>query len=412
MQNTPKINLENYEIFIIDYLDHQLSNELMHEFMAFLEAHPLINEEIKGLEDFKLQAPASGVFDKDLLKKSEHISPPNIINTNNLDEFIIANQEAQLQKEELEALRVYLLAHPEAEKTQALIRQTTMKPNFSTRWPDKKLLYRLAVESTEPINNENIDEFIVGFYEGTLNAERTIELKSFLSIHTKAQAIFEHYSQIKMKADTNIIFEAKDNLKRKEKLLFFNQTAFRYVASLAAVLLVFLMFPSLLRNGEERLDFQTPQFKPIKNASDHHNEVFVDEISNQNLKKTYIAKARKKDLTNKTDREQIVIAKAAPMEPEVKIKHPSITQYQKPDYCFASDSPYNGYYEVTMAKSNFINQNPDLTKRLIKGVRNMLNINPEDINASDTRLTIWDVADVGIKGFNVLTESEATISHR
>ncbi len=84
----------------------------------------------------------------------------------------------------------------------------------------------------------------------------------------------------------------------------------------------------------------------------------------------------------------------------------------KPEFCFASSSITNGYYEVTMQKDNFINNNPDLKKRLIKGLRSTLNIDKEEIKAPEDKLTLWDLADFGAKSLSNLTETEITITRK
>jgi hypothetical protein len=68
------VNMENYEIFLMDYFDNNLSEESVAALMLFLDQHPEIKEEASGLFDFTL-IPEDISFDKESLKKSDNMPP-------------------------------------------------------------------------------------------------------------------------------------------------------------------------------------------------------------------------------------------------------------------------------------------------------------------------------------------------
>ena len=66
-----KINRNNYEAFLIDFLDGTLDAVLVAELMLFLEANPDIREEFDGIEDVSLESQNIHFTEKDFLKKTE-----------------------------------------------------------------------------------------------------------------------------------------------------------------------------------------------------------------------------------------------------------------------------------------------------------------------------------------------------
>ena len=75
-----KINLETYELYVIDYLEGNLSDDLQAEFDVFLLMNPEIKDELFELNSFAIQAIENINFDKSKLQKdlfsSENIEEP------------------------------------------------------------------------------------------------------------------------------------------------------------------------------------------------------------------------------------------------------------------------------------------------------------------------------------------------
>ena len=60
-----KINLHNYEAFLLDYIEGTLDQELENELMEFLELHPEIELEEFDLDSITLQSPSIKLKDKE-----------------------------------------------------------------------------------------------------------------------------------------------------------------------------------------------------------------------------------------------------------------------------------------------------------------------------------------------------------
>ena len=158
-----KIDRHNYEVFVLDYLEGNLSADQHAAMEAFLLANPDIAEEIEGLNEFTLEAPLEGNIDKDSLKKGALIS--------------------------------------------------------------------------ENIDLENWEHFAVAYHEGDLNISEESELFRFLEAHPEKDKEFQLFASVKMKPDEAIIFEHKEALKKKERVLVIPL----YLRVAASLLIVFLL---------------------------------------------------------------------------------------------------------------------------------------------------------------------------
>ena len=109
-----KINRNNYEVFLIDYLDRTLDTALEAELMLFLEAHPDIREEMEGLETVSLESQNIRFTEKNSLKKTE-IKTIAGIGEESFEEYFIAFYENDLSKIQQSNLDQFLKANPQLE---------------------------------------------------------------------------------------------------------------------------------------------------------------------------------------------------------------------------------------------------------------------------------------------------------
>lgn len=106
------INRENYEIWLVDYLDGALSATDQVMLLNFLEQNPDLKEELEGMEDAGIQlSPPEMVFaHKEGLKK--HIISVGTIDASNYETFFIRSIERDLNAKEEQELKRFLEANP------------------------------------------------------------------------------------------------------------------------------------------------------------------------------------------------------------------------------------------------------------------------------------------------------------
>jgi len=110
------INRHNYEAFLLDYLEQNLSPNMVAELMVFLEQHPDLKQELDELQAFEVLEPTSLPFDnKSMLKKDA------------LDNLMIAEIEGINTPLESKTLKQILKADKIAKNDFQLFKQTKLK---------------------------------------------------------------------------------------------------------------------------------------------------------------------------------------------------------------------------------------------------------------------------------------------
>jgi hypothetical protein len=116
------INLNNYEIYFIDYFDGNLTAEQAAELFLFLEKNPTLKEEFNAFNSISISdLNTHQVFeDKFALKV---LTTPT---SSSINEWLIAEIEGTLSKEQIKQLEVFLIANPQYNKDRELYKQTIL----------------------------------------------------------------------------------------------------------------------------------------------------------------------------------------------------------------------------------------------------------------------------------------------
>ena len=131
-----KINRSNYEICFLDFIDGNLSVDLVDDFLDFLKANPDLADELKSLSTLKLPDERI-VFEgkKNLLKKVANDRP-------DFDYRSVAALEGDLTKEEQEQFVREMRSEPEKQTAFLLMKNMHLSPDTGTLFPDKERLLR------------------------------------------------------------------------------------------------------------------------------------------------------------------------------------------------------------------------------------------------------------------------------
>lgn len=179
------INRKNYEAYFLDYRENNLSAEQVAELMVFLEENPDLKVEFETFENITLQPELEISFSKkEALKKSTIISTKNI-NSDNIDELLVANLEGDISEKEREELTTFMELNPKAKLESNIYRSTLLKPDLSIIYADKESLKKRGVfllYRTQMIYGLSVAATIIillGVYFGFLNRplEQTDEIR-------------------------------------------------------------------------------------------------------------------------------------------------------------------------------------------------------------------------------------------
>lgn len=131
-----KITRDNYEIFFLDYLDGNLEEQDMDQFLDFMEQNADLKEELRSLEQISLPEDMAVMPGKDKLYKIQEEEKPIA------DDKLVAYLEGDLEEGNRALFESYLATHPELRKEYTIFEKTRLKPDTSIRFAHKKKLYK------------------------------------------------------------------------------------------------------------------------------------------------------------------------------------------------------------------------------------------------------------------------------
>lgn len=131
-----KITRENYESFFLDYLEGNLEEILIDQFLDFLEQNPDLKEELHLFENIHLPEPPLAYPGKKQLYKT----PADEKDAFNLK--AVARMEGDLQEEERQQFDTFLALNPELQKEAALFEHTRLQADPTITYPGKDKLYK------------------------------------------------------------------------------------------------------------------------------------------------------------------------------------------------------------------------------------------------------------------------------
>jgi hypothetical protein len=131
----------NYEIWFLDYLDGQLSNEQLETLLDFLEQNPDLQKELQGVSKVGLAAGNEMLDQKEFLLKT----PEDIPGIGSLDQLCIARMENDLSVEEAILFDKQLDTNPVLEREYAAFLQTRLDPSDKVVYPYKSELKKKVV---------------------------------------------------------------------------------------------------------------------------------------------------------------------------------------------------------------------------------------------------------------------------
>jgi len=131
-----KITRENYEPFFLDYLENNLKEELIDQFLDFLEQNPDLKEELHLFDHFNLSEDKVVFSGKNQLYKS--VTDEKIA----LENRFIAFLEGDLEDSERHSFEDYLANRPELQHELKLFAKTRLIPDPAISFPEKNKLKR------------------------------------------------------------------------------------------------------------------------------------------------------------------------------------------------------------------------------------------------------------------------------
>lgn len=249
-----RINLNNYEAFLLDYLEGNLDGATRSEMEVFLLAHPELAEDLEGLSELNLQ-PERAVFDASSLKapvEEKLKSDPDL-----RDELYFKSIEGELSPQEGDVLSQ--LVRDEKYKNELRLWEMTKLSSDSQKM-DRSRLYRLPLSL--PIDRENVEYFLIARSEGLLSEVENTELEHFCEANQGFEKELILAESLRLKAPQGVFFPDKESLKKKERrglILFYRAAVVILILGLIGSLSLLLredkpQTPQLARSQAEATD--------------------------------------------------------------------------------------------------------------------------------------------------------------
>jgi hypothetical protein len=130
------ITRDNYEPFFLDYLEGNLKEDMIDEFLDFLEQNPDLKEELHLFEHIHLPE------EQLVFSGKKHLYKSAVEEKTAFEIKTIAYMEGDLKAEEQRSFNAYLAGHPELQKEYDVMTKTRLVTDTNIKYPHRKNLYR------------------------------------------------------------------------------------------------------------------------------------------------------------------------------------------------------------------------------------------------------------------------------
>jgi hypothetical protein len=246
-----KIDVDNYEAFLLDYVEGNLGEADIRELRNFALLHPELNIDLEKEELPSVFAEDDAAdFKKDLLRSENDIPGYELI----------AYIEGTLSGEERKKLEKELAADPDLARELEMYRKTILnKESFVFE-------HKATLEKTE-------DEFLLSnraiqYIEGTLSAKEKSIFENDLGSGKSLQQEVQLLEKTVLAPDLSVIYPDKSELKKKARVI--GLFSYRSAAAVAAAVLLLIGLIVLLskNNSNEKVEHGLAENgKPKNNIS-------------------------------------------------------------------------------------------------------------------------------------------------
>lgn len=448
------INKNNYEAFFLDYHEGNLSPQQVADLLLFVEQHPELKEEFESFENVTLDDLSNVSFEnKSSLKKE--------ITLENKEDYFIRSVENTLTPAEKILLESFVKQHPKFLPELELFKKTKVFADASIVFENKEALKRdltpaLSTSSVRlrrtpsPKEKETTpdiqkwDDLLIASIEGTLTTQESVFLNQQLSVDAEMQNNYSLFKQTKLIADTTIVYENKEELKRdltptlssregeygkKED----NRKAipfFYYVAAAASIALLIGLF--FIYNGNKNTEpgFADKKLLPIENTTTtnevvKNNQPIESNVIVPNQVASVVKNNKVKTVSKDSSKTAPIIVNEQPVNiaenknenkteiaPEnnsiVKIEEPKINNEQPANPVIISQS-LRAESRSDNQPSEFLSLKEVVAQKLKEKTLDEESLAVQKQNGRSKRFTAWDFAQIVTKGISKVTGRDVEV---
>lgn len=389
-----KISRENYEQWLIDYMEGNLAPHMAVEVRRFLEDHPDIAEELDGLDEIGLVPVNKDVFPaKEMLFTATSGLPA--LSEESLDIWLIARLEGDLDSQQLEQLDAWLLSNPDSIKDARLFDLTRLQADTTVTMPSRASLKRTFTQTV--IHDDTIGDWLIARLEGETNPQEDKAIAAYIIDHPEAAREEKLIRQSRLQADMSVMYPGKDSLRRFVIPIVNQRTGKRFLALAASVIIIIGLFLGMPSKDS------TP-YGPIQLASTSMDMPSVPAVRVSSP--TGPGEMQQAHIDRLTS--LVIPATPGPDRVERFLAAGSV------QYLNASSSDIQPRHMTAVPELVIPENSPELLtagsrtytlkEYAALKLRRFTYGDDEPVNA-DPRIDRWEVADAGVTGFNKLTGS-------
>lgn len=160
------------------------------------------------------------------------------INQHNYEAYLLDSMEGRLTAEQQVELDAFMALHPELAIDLEDLAEMTFDPQQAV-FPNKAALKKTGADLVS-------GEQFIGYIEQQLSPEESLRVEEHCAADPVLAKELELYKKTIAVADTSIVFEDKEKLKRRSKVILFNFRAasFAAAASVVVLLMLYILWPA------------------------------------------------------------------------------------------------------------------------------------------------------------------------
>jgi len=325
------------------------------------------------------------------------------ITRQNYEAYFIDYVDGQLTKElEVELMR-FLEAHPDLrEELEAFDRSIKLDPDTSISYPQKSNLKK-EVHQKQP-SKGNIEDWFIAYYEADLDSNQIGLLFKFLDENPGLKQEFELFGKLKLKADKDVVYKDKKNLKKNpsgRKAVLLRYTSY---AAAAAILLLAGIF-WLVENEKPSsgpIDLDPVARYDIRQID--HDKKPVEDL-------TFRAKADDVEITAPLSINELENPNLASLSPITSLDEElSLNSRQNITRRYEQTSEY--YYQSVQLDLEYYNKvkkyaRKNFVEQLAYRMKNKI-FHPEDYYVTDPGFSPLNIFGIGTGRFEELADAETS----
>lgn len=340
------------------------------------------------------------------------------ISRNNYEEYFLDYIEGSLDDSQIRELRIFLADNPDLEKELKEYKLISLIPD-KLAFTEKELLKKNRDESLNEINETNFSYYSIAKIENDLGPAEEEYFDSFISDNHEKKKELELFKQCKLEPDSKQIFINKDILKKDVKSIKPIKRLIPYFSAAASIIIIFGIYISVNNFNEKQTETTITEIEGKRIIDKSINDVVNEEKTSEFISEEPKTPDNRNDIIvvapkNKesnfitsneiyvpdNDTDILLRSEATDIEQqEIKInsinsRKPHPVSIFSPRQRILAKAEIQEQIPIQKSGDEYVNvfqfAGREIKKRVLK-------------KDADEKLSIWDIADAGIRGVNTIT---------